>query len=224
MGGGKGVVFKVSRESSGGHGIRLIHSSDSEGFRKEVVETMRTMGCDYVVQEMICQHEQMARFNPTSVNTFRLETLYLNGRASLCCALLRIGQHGSVVDNMCSGGMGIGVDEDGSLHDYGYDYGCHQISEMNNVKFSGKKLGFVPGMIEMVLKAHEEDFPLSKFIGWDVCVESNGSFTVIEINSSQPGIFVEQLNCGPIFGDRTDEVIEYVKGKDFKYNRGVLNY
>lgn len=219
-----GVIFKISRGSSGGHGVYMLDSSGDENFKQTVVKTIGVLGKDYIAQEVICQHEIMAKFNPSSVNTFRITTLYLNGRVSLCAVILRIGKSGAIVDNMCLGGTGVGVDESGCLHDYGYDYSCSKISEMNGVRFAGIKFEFVPAMIEMVMKAHKEDFPMCKFIGWDVCVDQKGNFIVIEINSSQPEIIVTQLNNGPIFKDRTEEVIEYIKDKDFKYNRGVLNY
>lgn len=218
------LVFKLSRGSSGGHGVQIIELSSDTDPRQQAIKLMNTFGKDYVVQEAICQHEMMARFNPSSVNTLRIATLYLNGAASLCWTILRIGKDGAFVDNMSSGGMGVGVDRFGKLHDFGYDYACHQIHEINNIRFAGVQLEFIPRIIEYILKKHVEEFSLCKFIGWDVCVSEEGKIIIIEVNSSQPGIFQEQLCMGPVFGDRTEEVIEYVKRKEFKYNRGLLNF
>ena len=47
---------------------------------------------------------------------------------------------------------------------------------------------------------------------------------VIELNSSQPGVIGEQLCTGPIFGDRTHEVLDYCSKKEFKYQRSVFTY
>lgn len=217
------IVFKIARESSGGHGVRMIDTAFDKDAKQRVFQLMDTFGTDYVVQEAICQHETMAKFNRTSVNTLRINTLYLNGKISLCGTVLRIGKDGSFVDNMSSGGMGIGVDGTGHLNEYGYDYGCNQLYEMNGVRFAGEKIDFVPDIVDHILKAHEKDFSFCKFIGWDVCINQDGKPIVIEINASQPGIFGEQLNFGPIFGDRTEEVIDYVSGKEFQYGRGLLN-
>ena len=216
------LVFKIARESSGGHGVRIIDMSSEEDSKQRAFQLMDTFGKDYVVQEAICQHETMAKFNRTSVNTLRITTLYLNGKASLCGMVLRIGKEGSFVDNMCSGGMGISVDKSGCLKEFGYDYDCNQLYEMNGIRFSGEKIGVVPDVVSFILEAHVKDFSFCKFIGWDICIDKDGKPIVIEINASQPGIFGEQLNFGPIFGDRTEEVIDYVSGKEFKYGRGLL--
>lgn len=53
-----------------------------------------------------------------------------------------------------------------------------------------------------------------QFIGWDVCFNEKNEPVIIELNSSQPGVFGEQICTGPIFGVRTQEVIDYCKRKD----------
>ena len=40
------------------------------------------------------------------------------------------------------------------------------------------------------------------------------SLIIIELNSSQPGVIGEQLCTGPIFGDRTHEVLDYCSKKE----------
>lgn len=222
MHGGK-VVFKVARESSGGHGVQMLDISSVSDAKSQIQQKMDVFGSDYVVQGLICQHESMAKFNPSSVNSLRIWTLYLNGRVSLCGVILRIGKENSFVDNMCSGGMGIGVDRNGNLRDYGYDYACHKIHKMNGIEFKGMRLKPVPEIIDRILEIHKNDFSLCKFIGWDVCLDKDGVPLVIELNSSQPEIFVGQLNNGPIFGDRTEEVIDFVSRKEFKYGKGLFN-
>lgn len=91
--------------------------------------------------------------------------------------------------------------------------------QLKNVKFD-----FIPDIVSKVLKAHKDNFPLCRFIGWDICIGEKGEPIVIEINSSQPGIFGEQICNGPMFGERTQEVIDYIKNKPFVYNRALLRY
>ena len=62
------------------------------------------------------------------------------------------------------------------------------------------------------------------FIGWDICFNEQNEPIVIELNSSQPGVIGEQLCTGPIFGDRTHEVLDYCSKKEFKYQRSVFTY
>ena len=48
-------------------------------------------------------------------------------------------------------------------------------------------------------------------------MNDQGEAVVLELNSSQPGVICEQLISGPIFGDRTQEVIDYCKTKEFRF-------
>lgn len=211
------LIWKPSRDSSGGRNVKKYKSGG--------VSEMFTSGVkDFVIQPCIEQHTSMTVFNKTSVNTFRITTLYLNGSVSVQSIVLRIGKEGSVVDNMSSGGVAVKVNDDGSLGEYAMGYTGERFHEFNGVMFKGMGIPNFPDILEKVKKTHEDAFPLCKIIGWDICIDRNGAPIVIEVNSSQPGIFGEQILCGPIFGDRTQEVIDYIKKKEFNYNRAIFRY
>lgn len=215
------IIVKPSRNSSGGKKvIKLTSEQRTNGWLEQISENY---GCDWTVQKCIKQHESLAAFNLESVNTFRITSLYLNGKASICSSVLRFGTSGSVVDNCGSGGRIIGVHEDGTLYKYAINKQAECFNEANGKKFTEISLPYIPTVYEHILRSHIQDFSLCKFIGWDVCIDHEGRPIVIEINSSQPGIFYEQICTGPIFGDRTEEVIDYVSGKEFKYGIGLLN-
>lgn len=220
---GGDIIIKPSRESSGGQRVTKftpLQRTEPGWFEK----TAQSYGNDWVAQECITQHEALAMFNPESVNTFRITSLYLNGKASICSSVLRFGNFGSVTDNLGAGGKMIGVCEDGKLREFAVNLKAERFYEVNGTKFTEMCLPFMPELHELILRAHVKDFSLCKLIGWDVCVEKDGKPVIIEVNSSQPGIFAEQICCGPIFGDRTEEVIEYVNSKEFKYNKGLIYY
>ena len=223
---GQNLIFKISRESSGGHSIRKLKLKEMTDTEKPsaVKELLSTPAKDYVVQKCIEQSAVMSQFNESSVNTFRIITLYLNGKVTLCYTLLRIGQKGSDVDNMCSGGIGVGVEADGKIHKYGYNYALDKLDVFNGVVFDGKRIEHLPSIINQILETHKKCFPLCKFIGWDVCINERNEPVIIELNSSQPEIFVGQLNNGPVFGERTQEVIDYIKTKPFIYNKALMGY
>ena len=223
---GQNLIFKISRESSGGHGIRKLKLKEMTDTEKPsaVKELLSTPAKDYVVQKCIEQSAVMSQFNESSVNTFRIITLYLNGKVTLCYTLLRIGQKGSDVDNMCSGGIGVGVEADGKIHKYGYNYALDKLDVFNGVVFDGKRIEHLPSIINQILETHKKCFPLCKFIGWDVCINERNEPVIIELNSSQPEIFVGQLNNGPVFGERTQEVIDYIKTKPFIDNKALMGY
>ncbi len=49
------------------------------------------------------------------------------------------------------------------------------------------------------------------FAGWDFCLDENNNPIFIEVNLGYPSILYEQLcSVSPIFGNRTNEVYEYV--------------
>lgn len=216
------VIVKDSKDSSGGKGVKKmsINKDNLKGLESEFHS--RTQ--DFVVQECLEQAEEMAKFNPSSINTFRITTLYLNGKYSLLNINLRMGKQNSTVDNWGVGGIIVGVNPDGLLKPFGYDIQLNKYYSSNGIKFEGTIIKEMPYILKEVEKAHKNYFSLCKLIGWDICIDSNCNPVMIEVNSSQPGIIGEQLCNGPIFGDRTQEVVEYCKSKKFSYNRSILNY
>ena len=203
-------IFKISRESSGGHGVqKIVLRGKDQGMRKIILEKLFGESRDFVIQEIITQHPSIAKFNATSINTLRFSTLYLNNCVTIQSIVLRIGQKGAFVDNLGSGGVGVGIKKDGSLNDFGYTYALEKMDSYNGITFKGQIITQIPEILNTILASHIELFPLCNFIGWDVCIDKDNKPVIIEINSSQPGISGQQIHYGPIFGDRTQEVIDY---------------
>jgi len=212
------VFIKPSKETSGGKGAQLLHLSGSKQQRKEsVLKTLEGRKKDYVIQECICQHSVMSQFNETSINTFRITTLLLNGKFSLCSIILRFGQKGMKVDNWGAGGILVAVNEDGSLFEVGYDIKLNEYKSYNGVVFKDTVIEQMPMLIKQIEDAHTNHYALCKFIGWDVAIDKDGNPIILELNSSQPGVIGEQIMSGPIFGERTQEVIDYCKTKEFNF-------
>lgn len=219
-------IIKISRESSGGHGVSKVVLSDKTETERlnECRKQFGMYGNNFVVQKCLRQHQTMSRFNSSSINTLRVTSLYLNGTVSVQSIILRIGKQGAFVDNLGSGGIGVGVNTKGELNNIGYTYSLQGEETYNNVVFANAKIEQMESILSKIKEAHIEMFPLCKLIGWDVCIDENNEPVIIEINSSQPGISGEQLNCGPVFGNRTQEVIDYCKHKKFVYNKFLFNY
>ena len=53
-------------------------------------------------------------------------------------------------------------------------------------------------------------------IAWDIALDSTTSPLLIEANMWWPGISYGEICSGPIFGARTDEVIDYIKSHKLK--------
>ena len=213
------LFIKPSHETSGGKGAKLLNltSLTYEERKSSIQKEFLERKDDYVVQQCIQQHPVMAQFNPTSVNTFRITTLMLNGVYSLCSIILRCGKVGSNVDNWGAGGLIVHVFPDGKVDDVAYDILLNEYTLNGDCVFGNCFIPQLPDILKKIEKCHQEDFAICKFIGWDITINQDGTPIIIELNSSQPGVIGEQLISGPIFGDRTREVIDYCKTKIFSY-------
>lgn len=220
------IVIKDSVDSAGGKSVELLslQTLSDNAKRTELLRVLAERKQDFVIQECIKQHPSLAKFNSTSINTLRVTTLYLNGKYSTLSIILRFGKQGMKVDNWGSGGIMVGVSQTGQLAKKGFDIQLKEYLEYNGICFGSEILKQIPSLLEKIEKAHTTQFSLCKFIGWDICFNENNEPVVIELNSSQPGIIGEQLCTGPIFGDRTKEVVDYCSMKEFKYQRSLFQY
>lgn len=219
-------VLKTANDSSGGAGVVRLERNDEDNstWRMKIADLLSRRTENFVVQECVRQSDSMAIFNEASVNTFRVTTLLLHDEFSVLNIVFRTGKKGMHVDNWGAGGILMGVEKDGKMHDVGYDIHLNPCREYNHRVFSDVRFSFMPEIIHRVQAAHQKDFPLAKMIGWDICVDRSGEPLLLEVNSSQPGIIGEQLCNGPIFGERTQEVIDYCASKDFVYHRSLFRY
>ena len=202
------MIAKLSAGSCGGRSIQFISSHST---RDEIMSVVDSYSGDFLIQERVKQHPFSAQFNPSSLNTFRITTLLLNGRFSLLTAMIRFGHPGSVVDNLGAGGGCVGVNDDGTLMKLGFNNLCYQIHEWNGVKFEGLTVPSFDALIETCRKAHY-DIPMCALVGWDVALLEDGTSVLIEANLDMPGVFFEQMaNARPLFRDRFSEVMAYVR-------------
>lgn len=202
------VVVKQSSGSCSGYGVKKILATDSINDITDVLESYKG---DFIAQCALKQSPITAKFNGSSVNTFRVSSLLLNGKFSVCTSMLRFGSPGSAVDNVGSGGGCVGIDEDGSLMPFGFNKTGDRIKEWNGITFEGYKILEYEKIIATAKAAHY-NIPLCAFVGWDLALDENGDVNMIEANLEWPGLFFEQLANGrPVFGDRFEEVLDYVR-------------
>lgn len=205
-------IIKPSFNSHGGAGITLIKNRKS---RKEIKSLIAKYKSDFIIQEIIDQHHDTAKFNPESLNTIRIISLFINGRVTILNSALRCGQNGAEVDNATSGGLMINIKKDGFLNDFGIDSQFEKkYTTYNGVKIAGQCITDFPKLEEIVLVNHPKLYPTLHLIAWDFAINNSGEPVFIEGNTKVPGIFWMQLCSGPIFRDQTREVIEYVTNKN----------
>lgn len=203
----KPLIIKPAKDSSCGRGVSIIQPDSSiEDIRK----SLNDYEDDYVIQEFVAQSEFTEKFNPSSLNTFRVTTLFINNRISKCYVFFKAPDKGRVVDNLSDGGLLIGVDEDGNLRDVGYNNKGIAYKEHNGIELRGKNVPNFEGIIKLAFEAHRR-IATCGFVGWDIALDKNNSPVLIEANLWWPSFSYGQVCNGPCFGDRTDEVIEFVR-------------
>lgn len=202
----KQVCIKPSRGCAG-QGVSLVN------VETDLNNEFKMRKSNYIVQEVLEQYDSLKKLNPTSVNIVRICSMFLNEKISVISATLRCGAKGAFNDNsITSDGKGmfvIGVDlESGKLSDVGY-YSCgvslHKAP--NGEEFAGMRLPNFEKALEIAKHIHSQ-MPFAAFVGFDIAFDKDGEPTVMEYNLNAPGVYYYQLTSGPIFGERTQEVID----------------
>lgn len=141
-----------------------------------------------IVEELIEQHEDLAKFNAQSVNTLRVVTLLgADGKVNLITANLRIGNGPDrFADNFHHNGIAALIDiKSGLVSTAGVDKNLNYFSDHPG---SGKKIkGFkVPAwdrVVDTVCRAALV-VPTVRYVGWDLAVGKDGQAILIEGNAA----------------------------------------
>ncbi len=165
-----------------GEGAFALRTQNGEifvGDKKLSVSALREKIQDeYLWQERVTQHHEMARLHPPSINTIRLLTFNNHGNIELFCGAMRIGTKGRPVDNWGAGGIAVGIDiATGTLRDYGKykpgGGGRVYVHPNTGISLAGFKIPFYKESVKMVCDVHRYLYGIHS-IGWDVAITENG--------------------------------------------------
>ena len=137
-------------------------------------------------------------------------TLYFEGEIQLVTAVVIMGGKDAVTNHLHSGGLVCGVLPNGQLRKTAFDgtlnrYDVHP----NGICFADSKLPNYDQCVKLVKKLAPRFVDNSKLISWDLTIDSEANPVLIETNLSWGGSV--QIADGPVFGDLTDDVLEYVR-------------
>lgn len=165
-----------------GRSIEII-KIDAENENIEDIMKRVVSNNDIILEELVIQSEDLAKFNSTSVNTLRCITFNTKQGIMTPFFFMRFGREGKFIDNGAAGGLIVEVNkENGTLGEATDEYG-------NRFKFhpdSGKK--FIDFKIPDWEKAIElckqisTEIPTVHIIGWDLAHTKDG-WVIIEGNS-----------------------------------------
>lgn len=191
------LVFKISIGSAHGKGVSLVNKSE---YDKKIGE----YGNNYIVQEKIEQHENLAKFNASSVNILRITSLYWKENVYILGSILRVGAPGSFCDHTGYKNTTpriVKVDDSGNIvgkaisPDDGFIY---------NDLFGKEITGTIPKYKNIIdtIKHEHLKFTHHKIIGWDITVNSDNEPICLEFNTYCPGVVQTQMVCGSIFSKK----------------------
>lgn len=157
-----------------GRGVEILNKadfSDLQSLWNHLKE--RNSG---LIEDVIIQHPDISRLYPHAVNTYRIVTIYSEGKANVVYAFIRMGNGGRAVDNINAGGMAAPIRlEDGVIEYPAFDkdsnyYDAHPATGCTIV---GYQLPCWQEAMDMCLQAAAK-LPQVGYVGWDIAVSENG--------------------------------------------------
>lgn len=201
-------IIKPSIQSGCGRDVELVKTPLS---LKEIEELFKRHGSDFIIQEIVRQHPDMAVLNPTSLNTIRLYS-FLPVRSSdyvILGAAVRFGGHGSYKDNASAGGGFCKINDDGSVEDRIYQYCNWEPRSLKNERgIHNLKIPSYDKVKEICLSMHRK-LPYIDLVGWDIAIGEDGEPILLELNQYPDSEIIQIIN-GPMFGDFTDDLMEEI--------------
>ncbi len=191
---------------------------------KKICELFDSVGANFIVQDRVKQHKELAKFNPGTVNTIRVHSLLTADGVYIPSALLRVGSPEQDVVEMGNGGYLVGISDDNRLSETSYrtdvlvhfdekgvekhEYILVPTTDRMEGKYDDNYV--IPSMdkIREKIKEIHPMIPHLKFVGWDFTVDEEGNPVLFEFNGSSDAQVYQLICCKPIFGDMTDWVLD----------------
>ena len=222
-------ILKPTVDTCSGKGVLMFKKQNERYVSSKGIlfsdEFLNEYGDDYVIQEVIEQHPDLAKFNPTSVNTLRICTYRSVNDESVTVtgALIRIGKSGEVVDNAHAGGCFVGIDlESGNLLHYACDQYGNKYETWNGVLFSENHIiphwNKVKEFAEKIASYNKH----SRLLALDLTVDKLGIPRIIEINIDGFSYWLFQFCGQDVFNGEVQSVIDYCNKKLLKDGRKKL--
>lgn len=206
------VIIKPSRESKG-KGVQLLNIQDGIdiGSGSSLAQIFNQYQENYLIQEQVKQHKDMAALNPSSVNTLRVLSYRSGMEVLIIYSVVRIGRSGQVIDNQCAGGISTTISKDGKLGKFAYGGYSNDGVETTDtgVILDGYQIPSFDKAIALVKKLHLK-LPYYNLVGWDVAIKVDGDPVLIEYNVN-PGLSQSAFRSG--MGEYTERIIRELWGR-----------
>ena len=171
-----------------------------------------------VLEELIMQDDEMAKFHPSSVNGVRITTVRVGDEVHIYHPWFKIGRNGQFVTSAAYGTFDAGIDpETGVVCTPGVTESneCFEIHPDTNVPILGFQIPRWDEAIKLV-KELAQKLPTISYVGWDVVLTPEG-WCVMEGNFR--GAFMWQLFEGRGNKKEFEELIGWKLEKDFWWRK-----
>ncbi len=202
---GQGVIKPSMKLQGQGVNVITIKEGKIVEDGRTVQELFDDYGRNFLIQQCVKQHKDMAALNPTSVNTIRVLTYHSGMEVIVVFCVLKIGRKNQVIDNQCAGGISVAVSEDGKVGKMAYGgYTEDDVMQTDSgIVLEGYQLPSFEKVKEMAKRLHRK-LPYFDIVGWDIAIEENGEPILIEYNTNT-GLYPSCL--GTSFGKYTERII-----------------
>ena len=211
------MVIKPSIDTYGGNNVVVftVENDKTDYNDLSLEELIESYKKNFVIQDWIDQHDKISSLNPSSVNTIRSKSVFVNGEVKILNNVLRVGSKDAHVDNSSNGGFICIIKDDGSLEPEGYNANEDKISRSHtDVDFQNFKIPNYNRVKEAVKQMHQQ-IPYFKMVSWDIAINKKEEPVLVEFNVISQGIF-SQHAYGPLFGNYTKEVLSGIEYNKFK--------
>lgn len=180
----KGRLFVKPIDGMCGRGAYILRKDEA----KNLMETLQKLKSEEaIVEEVVCQHQEMAEFNDTSINTLRVVTMLKpNNKVQIMAALVRLGRKGQVVDNFHNYGIAALIDiETGIIKTTGVDrdFKRYVVHPDSKKPIPGFRIPSWEKIVDVVTQVAGV-IPEVRYVGWDLAIGRDGEIIMIEGNKS----------------------------------------
>ena len=219
----KEAIIKPTLGGTWGEGVKLIQSTNGTvtNMNSSVKDLFASYKQSFIVQERLEQHPDMAKLNPTSLNTIRVMSYRRGDEIVILYAIVRIGRNGQVIDNETAGGIKADIDlQTGRIK--GCAMGGPKEPQMPltdvGTPTDGYQIPCFDKILEVVKEMHFR-LPYFDLVGWDMSVDKDGNPTLIEWNRAAE---LSQAAHRPAFGDLTEEILTDAMHRENSRTKGNM--
>lgn len=193
-------------DGASGNGVAVVDTSSQVGSVQQLYEVLLERK-QYVVEQYLGQHEQLARFYPGAVATLRIHTLNLDGDVQIVLpTTVSFGSKGGVTSNAWSIQAFVDLDSGEITTDGIYQGSRRRVNPDevierhpdSDVPFRGAVIPFTAQARAWVSEAARA-FPELPFIGWDVACTPDGP-AIVEGNAAPMIVYSWQITTRSLLG------------------------